>query len=32
LLYRQNDDWFAFGPPAFQMEMRERMARGDKLW
>jgi hypothetical protein len=32
LLYRQDEDWFAFGPPAFQVEMRERMAHGDKLW
>lgn len=32
LLYRQDDDWFAFGPPAFQVEMHERMAHGEKLW
>jgi len=32
LLYRQDEDWFAFGPPAFQADMHERMARGDKLW
>jgi hypothetical protein len=32
LLYRQDEDWFAFGPPAFQVEMHERMARDDKLW
>ncbi len=32
LLYREAEDWFAFGPPAFQLEMHQRMARGEKLW
>jgi hypothetical protein len=32
LLYRQDEDWFAFGPPAFQAGMQERIARGDRLW
>jgi len=32
LLYRIEQDWFAFGPPAFQVEMQERMASGEKLW
>jgi len=32
LLYRIDEEWFAFGPPAFQLEMHERMARGEKLW
>jgi len=32
LIYRQGEDWFAFGPPAFQAEMHQRMSRGDKLW
>ena len=32
LLYKRFDDWHAFGPPAFQTEMRERISRGDKPW
>ena len=32
LLYRIGPDWFAFGPPAFQAEMQQRMASGEKLW
>jgi len=32
LLYRMDQDWFAFGPPAFQVQMQERMASGEKLW
>ncbi|GAC1328142.1 MAG: hypothetical protein NVSMB26_03080 [Beijerinckiaceae bacterium] len=32
LLYQIEDEWFAFGPPAFQTEMQERIASGDKPW
>ncbi len=32
LLYQIGDDWFAFGPPAFQTDIAERLARGEKLW
>jgi hypothetical protein len=31
-IYQVGDDWYAFGPPAFQAEMRERISRGEKLW
>jgi hypothetical protein len=26
------EDWFAFGPPAFQTEIAERIGRGEKPW
>jgi hypothetical protein len=32
LIYQINDEWFAFGPPAFQTEIAERIRRGDKPW
>jgi hypothetical protein len=32
LIYQIDGDWFAFGPPAFQDEISERIARGDKPW
>jgi hypothetical protein len=32
LLYKRFEDWHAFGPPAFQAEMRERISRGEKPW
>jgi hypothetical protein len=32
LIYQLKDDWFAFGPPAFQAEMRERIEGGEKPW
>jgi hypothetical protein len=32
LLYQIKGEWFAFGPPAFQAEMSERIQRGEKLW
>jgi hypothetical protein len=32
LIYQIDGDWFAFGPPAFQAEISERIARGDKPW
>jgi len=32
LIYQIEDDWFAFGPPAFQAEISERIRRGEKPW
>jgi hypothetical protein len=32
LLYQIKDEWFAFGPKAFQDEISERIQRGEKLW
>jgi hypothetical protein len=32
LIYQVNEDWFAFGPPAFQDEISERIQRGEKPW
>jgi hypothetical protein len=32
LLYQIGDDWFAFGPPAFQAEIAQRLARGENPW
>jgi hypothetical protein len=32
LIYQVKEDWFAFGPPAFQAEVSERIARGEKPW
>ena len=32
LMYQMGEDWFAFGPPAFQSEMSERIGRGEKPW
>ena len=32
LLYRIGEEWFAFGPPDFQTEMRERIGRGEQPW
>ncbi len=32
LLYQSFEEWHAFGPPAFQAEMRERISRGEKPW
>jgi hypothetical protein len=32
LVYQLGEDWFAFGPPAFQAEMTERIGRGEKPW
>jgi hypothetical protein len=32
LIYQIADDWFAFGPPAFQREISERIGRGEKPW
>ena len=32
MIYQIEEDWFAFGPPAFQAEISERIARGEKPW
>jgi hypothetical protein len=32
LIYQMDDDWFAFGPPAFQAEIAERIGRGETPW
>jgi hypothetical protein len=32
LVYQVKKDWFAFGPPAFQAEISERIGRGEKPW
>jgi hypothetical protein len=32
LLYRIGEEWYAFGPPEFQTEMRERIGRGEQPW
>jgi hypothetical protein len=32
LIYQMNEEWFAFGPPAFQAEISERIGRGDTPW
>ena len=32
LVYQIGADWFAYGPPAFQQEISERIGRGAKLW
>jgi hypothetical protein len=32
LLYQAGEDWYAFGPPAFQKDMHDRMERGERPW
>jgi hypothetical protein len=32
LLYGVADEWYAFGPPAFQADMRQRISKGERLW
>jgi len=32
LIYQIKDEWFAFGPPAFQVEITDRIARGEPPW
>jgi hypothetical protein len=32
LIYQIEQDWFAFGPPAFQAEISDRIKRGEKPW
>lgn len=31
-IYQMHDEWYAFGPTAFQKEILEKLARGEKLW
>jgi hypothetical protein len=32
LIYQMEQDWFAFGPPAFQAEIAARIGRGETPW
>jgi hypothetical protein len=32
LLYQLEEEWYAFGPPEFQQEVRRRVERGETLW
>jgi hypothetical protein len=32
LIYQIEQDWFAFGPPAFQSDISQRIGRGEKVW
>jgi len=32
LIYQIGEDWFAFGPPAFQAEISERIRSGEAPW
>ena len=32
LIYQVKDEWFAFGPPAFQAEISGKIMRGEKPW
>jgi hypothetical protein len=32
LIYQIGEDWFAFGPSAFQAEISDRIRRGEKPW
>ncbi|MBV8918503.1 hypothetical protein [Bradyrhizobium sp.] len=32
LIYQIDQDWFAFGPAAFQSDISERIGRGEKPW
>ncbi len=32
LIYQIDGEWFAFGPPAFQAEISNRIASGKKPW
>ncbi len=32
LLYQVGDEWFAFGPPAFQTEMQALIGKGEVPW
>jgi len=31
-IYQQGEEWFGFGPPAFQQEIAARASRGEPLW
>ena len=32
LVYQIRDEWFAFGPPAFQTDIADRLGRGETPW
>jgi hypothetical protein len=32
LVYKTGDEWYAFGPPVFQHDIRARVQRGEELW
>ena len=32
LVYQMWDEWFAFGPPAFQADIASRVGRGETPW
>lgn len=32
LLYQIDEDWYAFGPPEFQLHIKGRIERGETLW
>jgi hypothetical protein len=32
LIYQIQEEWFAFGPPSFQAEMRDRIGKGETPW
>ena len=32
MVYQIADEWYAFGPPAFQADISARLARGEQLW
>ena len=32
LIYQLDGEWFAFGPPAFQVEISQRVQRGETPW
>jgi hypothetical protein len=32
LLYGVKDEWYAFGPPDFQVDMRARIGKGEQVW
>jgi hypothetical protein len=32
LMYQIENEWYAFGPPAFQADISERLRNGERLW
>ncbi len=32
LVFNLDEEWYAFGPPAFQQDIRSRLQRGEFLW
>ena len=32
LIYQIEEDWFAFGPPAFQSDILQRIEAGERPW